>query len=41
VIVAEPQKDWLVIDWTKDIEILNGLTFNVPAYLAKEGVELK
>ena len=41
VIVAEPQKDWLVIDWTKDIEILDGLTFNVPAYLAKEGVELK
>ncbi len=41
VIVAEPQKDWLVIDWTKDIEILDGLFFNVPNYLAKEGVEIK
>jgi hypothetical protein len=41
VIVAEPQKDWLVIDWTKDIEIIDGLTFNVPAYLAQEGVVIK
>jgi hypothetical protein len=41
VIVAEPQKDWLVIDWTKDIEILDGLIFNVPAYLAKEGVVIQ
>ena len=38
IIVAEPNKDWLLIDWTKEVEILNGVTFNVPAYLAKEGV---
>ena len=39
IIVAEPQKDWLVIDWIKDVELLNGLIFNVPAYLTKEGLQ--
>ena len=38
IIVAEPNKDWLLIDWQKDVEIMNGLTFNVPQYLKKEGV---
>ena len=38
VIVAEPNKDWLMIDWQKDVEIMNGVTFNVPQYLKKEGV---
>ena len=39
IIVAEPQKDWLVIDWIKDVELLNGLIFNVPSYLTKEGLQ--
>lgn len=38
IIVAEPNKDWLLIDWQKDVEIMNGITFNVPQYLKKEGV---
>ncbi len=38
IIVAEPNKDWLMIDWQKDVEITNGITFNVPQYLKKEGV---
>lgn len=38
IIVAEPNKDWLMIDWQKDVEIMNGITFNVPQYLKKEGV---
>lgn len=38
IIVAEPNKDWLMIDWQKDVEIINGSTFNVPQYLKKEGV---
>ena len=41
IIVAEPNKDWLLIDWQKDIEIMNGVTFNVPQYLKKEGVFLQ
>lgn len=38
IIVAEPNKDWLMIDWQKDVEIMNGISFNVPQYLKKEGV---
>lgn len=41
VIVAEPKKDWLLIDWKKDIEILEGIMFNIPAYLEAEGVKYK
>jgi len=41
VIVAEPEKDWLIIDWKKDIEIFNGIVFNIPAYLQKEGIVLE
>lgn len=41
VIVAEPDQDWLVIDWHKDIEIFQGITFNIPAYLEKEGIPVE
>lgn len=40
VIVAEQGKDWLVIDWSKDIEIMDGIKFNVSEYLQKSGVKL-
>ncbi len=40
VIVSEPEKDWLIIDWTKDVEIMDGVFFNVPKYLESEGVKL-
>jgi glutamyl/glutaminyl-tRNA synthetase len=38
VIVATPNENWLIISWDKNIEILRGLHFNVPAYLEKKGV---
>ena len=38
VIVAEQGKDWLLMDWSKDIEIINGIKFNVSQYLEKSGV---
>jgi Uma2 family endonuclease len=38
IIVAEPNRDWLMIDWQKDVEITNGISFNIPNYLNKEGV---
>jgi hypothetical protein len=41
VIVALPEKDWLIIDWNKDIEIINGITFNIGGYLKKNGIELE
>ena len=41
VIVAEQGKDWLLIDWSKDIEVIDGVKFNVSQYLEKLGVDLK
>jgi Uma2 family endonuclease len=41
VIVAEPDQNWLVIDWHKDIEIFHGITFNIADYLEKEGITLE
>ena len=38
VIIAEPNKNWQVIDWNKDIELFDGITINIGAYLANEGI---
>lgn len=38
VIVAEQGKDWLLVDWSKDIEIIDGVKFNISQYLEKSGV---
>jgi hypothetical protein len=40
VIIAEQGKDWLLVDWSKDIEIIDGVKFNVSEYLKKLGVVL-
>lgn len=41
VIVAVLNKDWLMISWKKDIELIDGHVFNIAGYLEKEGVTLK
>lgn len=41
VIVAQPGQDWLIIDWNKDIELLDGHFFNIGAYLKSEGIQLE
>lgn len=38
IIVAEPNKDWAIIDWNKDILLIDGIVFNVGKYLALEGI---
>jgi Uma2 family endonuclease len=40
IIVAEPNKDWLMIDWAKDVEMMNNLNFNIQNYLIKEGINI-
>jgi len=41
VLVALPGQDWLIIDWNKDIEVINGISFNIGNYLQKSGIELQ
>jgi hypothetical protein len=38
IIVATPNSTWLMVDWTEDIEILDGITFNIQAFLDKRGI---
>jgi hypothetical protein len=39
VTVSTKDKNWETMDWNKDIEIMDGYTFNVAEYLQKHGIE--
>lgn len=39
--VAEPEQDWRIINWNKDIELFEGISMNLGDYLAKMNVELE
>ncbi len=40
VMVAERTADaWLTMDWSRDLELLDGQMFNIGAYLAGEGID--
>lgn len=41
VMVAQVNEPWLTYDWSRDIALLDGVTFNIGQYLADEGVETK
>lgn len=38
VMVATPENDWIISNWNRDIEILNGIKFNIENYLEERGV---
>ncbi len=37
VLVATKDNDWQVINWNKEIEIIDGISFNIGKYLSDEG----
>jgi Uma2 family endonuclease len=39
VTVSTQEKNWETMDWNKDVEIMDGHSFNVADYLKKQGVE--
>ena len=39
VTVSTPEKNWETMDWNKDVEIMDGHSFNVANYLKKQGIE--
>ena len=39
IIIATPNSTPLMVDWTEDIEILDGITFNIQAFLDKRGID--
>ncbi|MDZ7936139.1 MAG: Uma2 family endonuclease [Emticicia sp.] len=39
--VAEPEQDWRIINWNKEIELFEGTSMNLGDYLTKMNVELE
>ncbi|WP_373513086.1 Uma2 family endonuclease [Persicitalea sp.] len=40
VTVATPNANWQTMDWANDVEVVNGITFNIAEYLSEEGYPL-
>lgn len=40
VIVAEPNADWRIIDWDKEVELIGNVRVNIGQYLKAEGIYL-
>lgn len=40
VMVATPNADWIISDWNKTIEVLDGVRFNLAEFIAQEGIQL-
>jgi Uma2 family endonuclease len=38
VIAAEPGKRWQIIDWDEEIELIEGIQFNIGAFLKSKGI---
>jgi Uma2 family endonuclease len=39
VMSAQTGEDWRIMDWQKDVEIVDKIVFNIGDYLKKEGIE--
>ncbi len=39
VIVARPNNIWEVLDWDTEVELLDGVHFNIARYLEEEGID--
>jgi hypothetical protein len=40
IVIATKDEDWIVRNWNKDTELLDGQLFNIGEYLKKEGIEV-
>ncbi len=38
VMIATPNTPWIMVEWTEDVEILEGISFNIQAFLDKRGI---
>lgn len=38
VMIANAHKPWMMVEWTEDIEILDGISFNIQTFLDKRGI---
>lgn len=40
VIIAQPNEDWYIRSWDKDIELFDGININIGKYLDDEGIKI-
>ena len=40
VMIATPNNAWETVNWANDIEIIDGIYFNIHAYLTERGIKL-
>ncbi|GGD53987.1 hypothetical protein GCM10011514_17730 [Emticicia aquatilis] len=40
VIIAQPNEDWYIRSWDKDIELFDGININIGKYLDEEGIKI-
>ena len=40
VIIATSNNDWITANWNRDIEILDGIIFNIQGYLDERGIDV-
>lgn len=38
IMVAEPGKDWIIANWNREVELMEGLRLNLEALLKEEGI---
>jgi hypothetical protein len=38
ILVAEKGNDWTMFDWDREVEVIDGITFNVAQYLENKGI---
>jgi hypothetical protein len=40
VILAQPNQDWIIRDWSKDFDIIDGHVLNLMAIIEKKGYKI-
>ena len=40
VLLAEPDKDWIMRDWSRDFELINGHSINLEQMIEKKGYQI-
>ncbi len=40
ILIAEPNQDWILRDWAKDVQLMEGHTFNLMALIQKRGYKI-
>lgn len=40
IVIATKDEDWIIRDWNKNVELIDGQLFNIGEYFKKEGIEV-